>query len=617
MTTKLELTWPGKQEDSINPEPRILIEDPKLSNVALDPDTSNMLIHGDNLMALKALEHDFAGKVKCVYIDPPYNTGSAFEHYDDNFEHSTWLGLMKPRLELLRRLLAEDGAICVQIDITEMAYLKVIMDEIFSRRNFINMITVKTKVAGLSGGYLGKSLQDNTEFILIYAKDLANFSLKIIPQKKQELMEYIKFYDEQGKSWKYTSVMMKIDEGNFIKTFPTGNGDTIKLYRHEAFQILSIRQAANSKFHGSLKDAYYSLIDDVFRTTNAQTSIRTRVIEETQEKFNGKGLFSIVYVPVKGKNAGKVSRYYYKDGNLIAWLKDVIEFDGNRIIKLDNTGNLWEDIQYNNLTKEGSVHFPNGKKPEELIKRLIEMLSCPGDLVLDSFLGSGTTAAVAHKMGRRYIGVEIGDHAYTHCKARLDKVIAGEDQGGITKSVNWTGGCGYRFYELAPTLVNTDEYGQAKINPAYDGEMLAKAVALHEGFTYSPDETCFWKQSKGSEKSYLYVTPNFMSREAVEAIHNMMNYDEYLIIACPACDSGIKIPNIVVKKIPQSILGCCEFDKSDYNLNVDTTANLVDNGELLDYEDDENVEDFEQIEQSEKTNIHAQGNHQLSLDFEE
>ena len=184
-------------------------------------------------------------------------------------------------------------------------------------------------------------------------------------------------------------------------------------------------------------------------------------------------------------------------------------------------------------------------------------------------------------MNRHYIGIEIGDHAYTHCKTRLDKVIAGEDQGGITKSVNWTSGGGYRFYELAPTLINTDEYGQALINKAYNDEMLAKAIALHEGFTYSPDESMFWKQSRGSEKSYLYVTPNFVSREFVEAIHGMMNEDEYLIIACRNYDSGIKVPNITIKKIPQAVLGRCEFDKSDYNLNV-TEENCVDDEDFDD-----------------------------------
>ena len=300
------------------------------------------------------------------------------------------------------------------------------------------------------------------------------------------------------------------------------------------------------------------------------------------------------------------------------------------------TRSIWLD--YGNNTEAAkeikSLFFAkafNTPKPEKLIEQILKVSTNPGDLVLDSFLGSGTTAAVAHKMGRRYIGIEIGDHAYTHCKTRLDKVIAGEDQGGITKSVNWLSGGGYRFYELAPTLINTDEYGQATINPAYDGVKLAKAIALHEGFTYDPDETFFWKQSRGSEKSYLYVTTNFVSREAVEAIHSTMEDNEYLIIACPACDSGIKMPNIIVKKIPQAILGRCEFGKNDYNLNVSTPPDTVDDVDNVDNVDDVDnwdeweediLEDFEQFEETDETTEKylPNGNKQLSqlsLDFNE
>ena len=230
MSKKLELTWIGK-DDEIKLEPRIFIE--RKDRSYGDINTENMLIHGDNLLALKALENKFANKIKCVYIDPPYNTGSAFEHYDDNLEHSIWLNLMKTRIEILKKLLCADGAICIQIDAVEMAYLKVIMDEIFGRNNFINIISVKTKIAGVSGSNLGKSLQDNIEYILFYAKDINKFNINVVPQKKQELMSYVDSYKEQGKSWKYTSVLKEIDDGNFIKEFKAGNGDVIKLYKHE------------------------------------------------------------------------------------------------------------------------------------------------------------------------------------------------------------------------------------------------------------------------------------------------------------------------------------------------------------------------------------------------
>ena len=439
MNNKLELMWYGKDKE-IKAEPRILIERPDLSNIEKDHDTSNMLIHGDNLLALKALEKEFANKIKCIYIDPPYNTGAAFEHYDDNLEHSIWLSLMRGRLLILHNLLRKDGSICVQIDATELAHLKVLMDEIFGRNNFVNIIAVKTKIAGVSGSNLGKSLQDNVEFILLYAKDINNFLLNVIPQKKEELIEYINNYKLQGKSWKYTSVVKYIDEGTYIKSFSAGNGDLIKLYRHDKVVVKSINQIAQEEFDGNINKAYYTYIDKIFRTTNAQTSIRKKVIDETKDVVSSTGFFSIEYAPIKGKNSGKSIRSYYKDNNLIAWLKDVVSWRDKKILKLDVMGNIWDDIQYNNLTKEGNVQFPNGKKPEILVKRIIEMISEEGDWVLDSFLGSGTTCAVAHKMNRKWIGIELGEQCYDQCKKRLDNVIAGE-QSGISSSVNWqTGG---------------------------------------------------------------------------------------------------------------------------------------------------------------------------------
>ncbi|MEL3906568.1 MAG: site-specific DNA-methyltransferase [Treponema sp.] len=504
-----------------------------------------------------------------MYIDPPYNTGAAFEHYDDNLEHSTWVSLMKPRLEILRNLLSEDGSILVQIDANELGHLKILMDEVFYRRNFVNIICVKTKLAGVSGSNLGKSLQDNIEFILFYAKNIQNFFLKSSPQRKKELLDYIDTYKQQGKSWKYTSVLKHIDAGKYIKTFFAGNGDKIDLYKHENFEICSINQIANDEYSGNLKQAYYDYIDKIFRTTNAQTSICTKVIEETKI-FDNTGIFSIEYIPIKGKNSGTVIRSYYKNDNLIAWLKDVTIINKNDISKVDNIGNIWDDIQYNNLTKEGNVQFQNGKKPEFLISRILEMCTSPNDLVLDSFLGSGTIAAVAHKMGRRWIGIEMGEHVYTHCKVRLDKVISGEDHGGISKAVNWQGGGGYTFYKLAPTLINMDSFGQPIINEAYNPDMLSAAVALHEGFTYRPDAALFWKQSVSSEKSYLFVTTRHVTAAYLQSIQNTMQEGEYLTIACTSFDSAAakEYPAITVKKIPQMLLEKCEFGKTGYSLNI-------------------------------------------------
>lgn len=237
---KLELTWIGKGKEPAV-EPRILLHDP--SKDYGDPNAENMLIHGDNLLALKALEQQYTGKVKCIYIDPPYNTGAAFEHYDDNLEHSIWLKLMKSRLEILKNLLSPDGTICVQIDAIEMAYLKVLMDEVFMRSNFLNMISVKTKIAGVSGSNMGKSLQDNIEYILLYAKNKSFVQLNPI-YIKQKLFTRIKNYKEEGKSWKYTSVMVNLADKELIKE---DSERGMKFYGYKTLETMSISAFAKSK----------------------------------------------------------------------------------------------------------------------------------------------------------------------------------------------------------------------------------------------------------------------------------------------------------------------------------------------------------------------------------
>ena len=242
--------------------------------------------------------------------------------------------------------------------------------------------------------------------------------------------------------------------------------------------------------------------------------------------------------------------------------------------------NWWpyEEVGHTDEAKKEVLKLFEGKtsfatpKPERLIHRIVHIASNPGDLVLDSFLGSGTTAAVAHKMGRRWIGIEMGDHAYTHCKVRLDKVIAGEDGGGITKAVDWKGGGGYRFYELAPTLIRIDSFGEPIINEVYNPEMLAAAMALHEGLTYEPDAKHFWKQahSDANGKAWLYTTTKHVSRAYLNAIAADMADGEFLVIACSSFDSAAAkaFPNIKIKKIPQMLLKRCEFGKTDYALNI-------------------------------------------------
>ena len=572
MANKLELTWYGKDEP-IRIEPRLLIENAELSNIAADPNTQNMLIHGDNLLALKALETRFAGQVKCIYIDPPYNIGAMNEYYEDLIEHSLWLNRMRPRIEILRNLLCEEGVIFIQISDEEQAYLKVLCDEVFGRSNFVNMISVNMKnVAGASGGGEDKKLKKNCEYILIYAKKYELMPLFNGPYTYTEMSELIQQYLDEGKSWKYTTVLIDPGEKEYFGSTVDGDGNEIKVFLRKNVVTMSINQIA--KRDGiTTKEAYKKYGISVFRTTNAQSSIRTRIIDYKKEMEIDCQYLSIEYVPKTGKNRGKVYEQFYKDNicNLLVWLKDTSEVINGELYKKDLQGTYWDmNAWMKNVAREGVVDFPQSKKPEKLIQQIIEMCTQPGDLVLDSFLGSGTTAAVAHKLGRRYIGVEMGDHAYSLCKPRLDSIISGSDNSGITKSSEWNGGGGYRFFELASSLIKRDPFDEFIINEEYDADMLAAAVALHEGFRYQPDSSLFWKQSVGSENSYLFVTTRHLNSTYLDSIKNTMENGEYLIIACRSFDSGLDkaYSNITIKKIPQMLLSRCEFGKADYNLNI-------------------------------------------------
>lgn len=473
-----------------------------------------MLIHGDNLLVLKALESKYAGKVKCIYIDPPYNTGSAFEHYDDNLEHSTWLSLMKPRLELLRNLLSDDGSIWISIDSDECHYLKVLCDEVFGRSNFIDEVVWQRAYAPVN---LKKTLSRSHDIILVYAKNLGpNFTLNKLPRSTEANARYKNPDNDPRGVWQSDN--------------------------------LSVGPAVESNI--------YEITTPSGRKVMPPKGYSWRLNKERFAEFVADNR---IWFGEDGNNTPRIKRFLseVKDGivAMTLWTRDEVgdSQEGKREVKAINSESIFAT-----------------PKQERLIQRILTLGSNEGDIVLDSFLGSGTTAAVAHKMNRRYIGIEMGDHAYTHCKVRLDKVIDGTDQGGISKAVNWQGGGAYKFFELAPTLINKDEFDEYIINKAYDAEMLASAVALHEGFTFAPDSEVFWKQAKGSENSYLFVTTRHINASYLSAIASTMQEDEYLIIACKSFESGLEklYPNITIKKIPQMLLNRCEFDHDNYSLNI-------------------------------------------------
>lgn len=576
---KLELTWVGK-ENRPRLEPRILIEDTERAfhaslRMSADDIFDNLLIHGDNLLALKALEAEYAGKVKCVFIDPPYNTGSAFEHYDDGLEHSIWLGLMRDRLEIIRHLLTEDGTLWITIDDNEAHYLKVLCDEIFGRGNFINQISIKMKLtAGASGGGEDKKLKKNIEYALVYCKNndsSVGFKKFNDVFDEYDLFDIIEEMEDEGKSWKYTSVL--VDKGQLKSTsqIRDGAGEILTVRRYAGVQRTTVKKLSKTGIDEN--QVYFDNFENIFSDTNAQTSIRQRVIDHVGELTDDE-LVEVEYIPRSGREKGTVARHYYISPTVrrVIWLRDTARKIGRRIVKTEKAGTFWQGFPLNNLTKEGGVQFPNGKKPEALLQKILQLATVPGDIVLDSFAGSGTTGAVAHKMRRRWIMVELGDHCTTHIVPRLQRVIEGTDQGGISKTLDWKGGGGFQYYELAPSLLEKDKWGREVISKGYNPTMLAQALCKLEGFTYAPSSDVYWQHGHSSESDFLYVTTQTLGPEEMAALSEDVGDGRSLLILCAAFRGGAELwPNLTVRKIPNHIRSRCEWGHDDYSLNV---ANL-------------------------------------------
>ena len=517
---KLELTWIGKNNpeyDIANIEPRILEENPKLSNCANDPNTENMIIHGDNLLALKALLPEYEGKVKCIYIDPPYNTGNAFEHYDDSVEHSTWLSLMKPRLELLRMLLDPDhGSIWISIDDDESHYLKVLCDEVFGRSNFVANVVWEKKHTRANDA---RWFSDNHDHILVYAFNKFTWSRNLLPRPALEKGYENPDNDPRGK-WASGPCHVKTPNPKDVYPIKTPSGRVVMPPAGTSWRF------SKRKFEELIRENRI-----FFGADGANIPRYKRFITEVQE-----GLVPITL-----------------------WFRE--EVGDNQEAK----------TEIKKLFSEDPFRTP---KPERLLKRIFDLGSKPGDVVLDSFLGSGTTTAVAHKMGRLHIGIEMGDHAYTHCKVRLDKVIDGSDQGGISKAADWKGGGAYKFYELAPSFIVKDEFGNPVIDSFYNDTKLIKAMCKLMNFTYQPSQTEYWKHGVGQGKNYLYITTQLLTSGMVQQIAGHLADGESLIICPKKFEPGAeKIDDrITIKKIPQSVLKACHFGKKEYLLPIKETA---------------------------------------------
>lgn len=549
---KLELTWIGKDKQ-FKIEPRILIEDKEKSYG--DKNTGNMLIHGDNLLALKALEDKFTNKIKCVYIDPPYNTGSAFEYYNDNLEHSTWLNLMMPRLKILKKLLGRNGAICIQCDDSEQAYLKVLCDEIFGRENFQNMITVETgEVFGTKASHINKTFVKVKDYILIYVvnKD-ENFHIKPLWTKTNEMFDtHYSYYIKDNK--KYNLIEILKQQKDIVKIFEKYN---IKLKLSNLSKVMELDEDFKKYINEELAEYIYQ---DQPYSQKIPQSIENELNKSEIVNYNNLLLF---------KTASGSIRYYKSFKDSIHMTDDY----SREMVRATARGDLWKNyhIDMRNINDEGDVKFKASKKPERLIRDILYSYTNENDYVLDSFLGSGTTCAVAHKMKRRWIGIELGDHCYTLCEKRIKNIIDGKDKTGITKREGWIKGGGYKFYELAPSLLVKDKFNNWVISENFNGDLLIRAICKQEKFDYSPDNNYYWKQGKSSENDYIYVTTNYISLEYLQNIKEEMKDDESLLICCKAYQEECKdkYDNITIKKIPQSILNNCEYGRDDYSLNIE------------------------------------------------
>jgi adenine-specific DNA-methyltransferase len=534
---KLELTWIGKEKRP-KLEPRILLEDPEKSFHAAfrtsprplgegpgvrEDIFDNRLIFGDNLLALKALEQEFAGKVKCVFIDPPYNTGSAFTHYDDGLEHSIWLSLMRDRLEIIRWLLSDDGSLWITIDDNEAHYLKVLCDEVFGRVNFVaNCLWQKVYSERMDA----RGFSVSHDHLLVYQKT-EKFSP--IPLPKDQNAAQFGFFDAEAN----------------------------KYYRRR-----SLRKEGSESLRQDRPSMWYPI----------PAPDGSEIWPIKPDGTEGRWRWKKENVPANKS----LLEYICKDGRWEIYVKQYLEESPTR-----PPATIWptEEVGHNHEAKL-EVRAFNSKdvfdtpKPERLLKRVLEVATIPGDLVLDSFAGSGTTGAVAHKMGRRWIMIELGEHCHTHIIPRLKKVIDGEDQGGISKAVNWKGGGGFRYYHLAPSLLEKDRWGNWVINREYNAAMLTEALCKLEGFTHAPSETVWWQHGFSTERDFIYITTQNLSAEQLQALSEDVGEERSLLVLCSAwrgvdaAEAGKRWPNLTLKKIPKVVLSRCEWGHDDYSLNV-------------------------------------------------
>jgi adenine-specific DNA-methyltransferase len=516
--TKLELTWIGK-ENRPRLEPRILLEDREKSyhaphRVSEKDIFDNRLIFGDNLLALKALEQEFTGMIKCIYIDPPYNTGSAFTHYDDGIEHSLWLSLMRDRLEILHRLLAKEGSIWVTLDDNEAHYCRVLLDEVFERPNFVaNVVWQSKDTPGNNSS--GIALTHN--HVLVYRKT-EGFRPNLLSRNEEQLATYTNPDDDARGPWLATP----LTRAEFRER------DYYKIKNNTGREVLPPKGSSWRRPPDKMQELQTENRIWWGKGGDAEFPMEKKFLSEVKE-----GVVNQTWWPYQFAGSTR---------NASAELKGLFE---------------------------GEKAFDT-PKPEKLLLRVIEMSTNPGDWVLDSFAGSGTTGAVAHKMGRRWIMVELGEHCHTHIIPRLKKAIDGADPGGITGAVGWKGGGGFRYLKLGPSLLQRDQFGNWVISKKYNPAMLAEAMCKLEGFTYAPSDAYYWQHGHSTESDFIYITTQTLTREQIAKLSDEVGANRTLLVCCSAFRTKrlADFPNLTVKKIPKVVLNKCEWGHDDYSLEI-------------------------------------------------
>ena len=516
---KLELTWIGK-ENRPRLEPRILLEDANKSyhaahHVGPADEFDNRLIKGDNLLALKALEAEFAGKIKCVFIDPPYNTGSAFAHYDDGVEHSLWLGLMRDRLELIHTLLSDEGSLWITIDDNEAHYLKVLCDEIFGRNNFVaNVVWRSTDNSNNDS----KQFSLDHNYIIVFSKtDNWRPNSTIEDDGKRSHFKNPD-NDPKGPYFDGNPLNSPKPRPNLTFDLESPNGKIVK--------------PPKNGWRWSKETLQEKLESGEIRFNEDETGIRRRTYLCDMKSLPPSSIWSNLEETGHNRQAKYELKQIFPERDL-----------------------------------ENIFTTP---KPERLLQRIIHLATNPGDIVLDSFAGSGTTGAVAHKMGRRWIMVELGEHCDTHIVPRLRKVVDGSDEGGISRAVGWKGGGGFRYFELAPSLLERDKWGNWVINARYNAEMLSEAICKLEGFVYAPSPDIYWQQGTSTERDFIYVTTQTLAPQQLSALCDEVGPERSLLVMCSAFAGDLSAyPNLTVKKIPKSVLSRCEWGHDDYSLKVE------------------------------------------------